>query len=157
MEKPELEWLAEQARQHMRIVEIGSYKGRSTVALAANTHGIVVAVDDFYGPREIEMLGRESIYDTFLRNTADFCNVCVVKANHAELPDPGFAPDMVFIDGGHEYEAVARDISYWLPRLAPGGLLCGHDFTWFEGVARAVRELVPGFEVAPNTSIWFRE
>ncbi len=155
MNEAELTWLAMQARRHMRIVEIGSYKGRSTVALAGNTHGLVVAVDDFYGPREIELAGRDSIYDQYLKNTAGLANLHTIRCNHHDLPDPGFAPDMVFIDGGHEYENVAADVLYWLPRMAKGGLLSGHDYGWADGVTKAVEELVPGFSVAPGGSIWY--
>ncbi len=35
--------------------------------------------------------------------------------------------DLVFIDGDHSYEAAKRDIEMWLPKVKPGGILCGHD------------------------------
>jgi hypothetical protein len=153
MEPAELTWLAEQAATHKIIAEIGSYKGRSTRALADNTAGLVIAIDDFYGPREIELSGRPDIYNQFLHNTAGLTNLVVIKANHRDLPNPEFVPDMVFLDGAHEYEAVRQDILYWLPRTA--GLLAGHDFGWCPGVDQAVRELLPNFQVAPGTSIWY--
>lgn len=155
MEPAELAWLAEQAAQHRLIVEIGSFKGRSTRALADNTSGLVVAVDDFYGPREIEYDQRHRIYEQFLANTADLTNIAVIKANHRDLPEPEFVPDMVFIDGAHEYDAVKTDILFWQSRIAKGGLLCGHDYTWCAGVKKAVDELFgEGATLAPNTSIW---
>ena len=153
MEPAELTWLAEQAALHKIIVEIGSFKGRSTRALADNTDGLVIAIDDFYGPREIELAGRNDIYNQFLINTAGLSNLAVVKANHRDLPNPEFVPDMVFLDGAHEYDAVKQDILYWLPRTT--GLLAGHDFGWCPGVDQAVRELLPNFQIAPGTSIWF--
>ena len=52
---------------------------------------------------------------------------------------------MVFIDGGHEYEEVKRDILIWKERLRPGGLLCGHDVSW-PGVRKALTELVPNWK-----------
>lgn len=156
MEPPELTWLAEQAAKHRVIVEIGSFKGRSTRALADNTKGVVIAIDDFHGPREIELNNRHTIYETFLHNMKGLKNVVVVKADHRDLPEPDFQPDFVFIDGGHEYAAVKADIQYWLPRIAKGGLIAGHDYTWFEEIRIAVKELLPNAEVAPRTSIWFQ-
>lgn len=155
MTPPEIVWLAEQADTHRLIVEVGSYKGRSTRALADNTDGLVIAVDDFIGPREIEVANRDLIYQTFLHNMEGLTNVVVIKANHRSLPEPEFTPDFVFIDGAHEYEAVKADIQYWLPRIAKGGLIAGHDYTWFEEVRLAVRELLPRAEVAERTSIWY--
>jgi predicted O-methyltransferase YrrM len=158
MERPEIIWLAEQASKHKVIAEIGSYMGRSTRALADNTSGIVYAIDDFQGPREIEVANRDLIFDQFLSNMAGFeGRLNVIRANHRELPAIDFRPDMVFIDGAHEYEGVKADIDFWLPRMAPKGLICGHDYQWFEGVRQAVHEVFPNFRVADGTSIWYVE
>src|SRR5262249_26324799 len=54
-----------------------------------------------------------------------------------------------FIDGGHEFDTVRRDIESVRPRLARETLLLFHDYNpSFPGVQRAVDELVrsdPGF------------
>lgn len=160
MEPAELTWLAAQASRHDVIAEIGSYKGRSTRAMADHTRGVVVAIDDFQGPREIEMLSRHRIFDDFADNMRGLeTRLRVIKADHRRLLNVDFQPDMVFIDGAHEYEAVKADIEFWLPRLRPRGLICGHDFLpeHFPSVCRAVRELLPDHGVVPNTSIWYQE
>ena len=36
--------------------------------------------------------------------------------------------DCVFLDGAHDYLSVSRDICHWLPKVRPGGLICGHDY-----------------------------
>jgi len=46
---------------------------------------------------------------------------------------------MVFVDGGHTYADVKRDILTWWPPLAPDGLLCGHDWNW-DAVQAAVTD-----------------
>lgn len=160
MEPAELEWLADQASKHSCIAEIGSYLGRSTRALADNTRGIVYAIDDFQGPREIEMLSRHTIFDRFIENMVGLeGRLNVIRADHRKLPPLDFFPDMVFIDGAHEYEAVKADIQFWLDRLDSPGLICGHDLLpqHFPGVCRAGEELVPDYKVAPGTSIWYAE
>jgi predicted O-methyltransferase YrrM len=76
-----------------------------------------------------------------------------VRGMSGELASPRFSGHrfrMAFIDGDHSYEAVCRDIRNVMPRLAPGGWLCFDDaFSSYEGVDRAIRELVisdPGME-----------
>lgn len=65
-------------------------------------------------------------------------------------------PFFVFIDGDHNYEAVAEDIRTWRPLLAPGGILAGDDYSHeFPGVQRAVREAfgADGYRVHGTTWI----
>lgn len=37
--------------------------------------------------------------------------------------------DVLVVDAAHDYESVKRDIVAWLPRMKPGGLIIGHDYT----------------------------
>lgn len=36
--------------------------------------------------------------------------------------------DIVFVDGGHEYDEVTGDILGWLPHIGPGGFMAVHDY-----------------------------
>jgi len=36
--------------------------------------------------------------------------------------------DMVFLDGAHTGEDISQEIDFYLPRIRPGGMICGHDF-----------------------------
>jgi hypothetical protein len=36
--------------------------------------------------------------------------------------------DFVYIDANHAYDYVVQDIATWLPKVKPGGYLCGHDY-----------------------------
>lgn len=153
----ELEWLATQALSHERIVEIGSYLGRSTRALGDNTKGVVYAIDNFGGVQDMELPAaiRDNVFELFIYNNATLITagrVIPVLADHSQAQVP-ITPDMVFIDGDHHYEAVKRDIQIWLPRLQKGGLLCGHDIQ-FKQVAQAVKETVGSYKVGKGTTIW---
>ena len=155
----ELTWLAKQARKHQKIVEIGSYMGRSTRAMGDHTTGIVAAIDDFKGPRDMNLpeFMRDGVAEAFVWALGDLLTsgrVSMMVADHATA-DVNFSPDMVFIDGSHIHEDVLRDITTWKKRLATGGLLCGHDYTNMEDVSRAVNELIDRPKVVKGTSIWY--
>jgi predicted O-methyltransferase YrrM len=157
MTEEELSWLASEAKRHSCIVEIGSYLGRSTRALADNTDGIVYAVDDWRGPQmwELSSAECESLYQDFLRNVADLIDagkVIPVRADHRTL-DVSIRPDMVFIDGSHIYRDVLGDILFWKERTKDGTLICGHDAN-FRDVRKAVMEAFGTIEVAESTEIW---
>lgn len=52
--------------------------------------------------------------------------------------------DLVFIDASHGYKYVVADILAWIPKVSPGGIICGHDyFPEQEEVKKAVDEIFP--------------
>jgi predicted O-methyltransferase YrrM len=160
----ELEWLADQAGKHSRIVEVGCWVGRSTRALADNTIGLVYAVDTFEGSEEHQKFLKDKptgwILKRFLENLHGCSNVHPVISTSLEAADNlainAQQFDMIFIDANHDYAHVREDILAWMPLLLPGGLLCGHDYgpNWPE-VAKAVDELIPDVQIGAN-QIWFR-
>jgi hypothetical protein len=145
----ELTWLSAKAATMGSIVEIGSFRGRSSYALAQACPGWVYCVDPWTD---------EVFADWQSGVGSQFDNVVPVRHYSPEagelIPDP---VDMVFVDGAHDYDSVAEDIMYWQTRARV--LLCGHDYTTvagaaFPGVRQAVEELVPSFTVIPDTWIW---
>ena len=62
--------------------------------------------------------------------------------------------DFVFLDASEAYEGVKEDITNWLPKVKPGGILAGHDYypegyyDWFPGGKNAVNELISDFETS---------
>ena len=53
--------------------------------------------------------------------------VPMIAKSHVVARDWTTALGLVFIDGGHSYEAVVTDYKCWHPHLLPGGFLIFHD------------------------------
>lgn len=176
MEESELAWLIEQAHTRRRVVEIGSWKGRSMKALALSVLGTAYSVDNWMevlptDPRrkrdldvvEVVEKGSAALRAEFFRNLAPEIGSgkCVPLGVESVSGPPllkrrldGCKVDMIFIDGDHEYVSVKQDIQIWRPLLEEGGLLCGHDYQW-RGVYTAVAELLPNHRFLHDTKIWY--
>lgn len=147
----ELAWLAEMASTKKLIAEIGSYKGKSTKAMAWNSPAIIHCIDTFErGSRTEFEANLKKEFDTekmYIHNLTS--SLAAKKLNHLRF-------DMIFIDADHDEESVKTDIQSWLPLLAENGLFCGHD-CWPEdsnnGVHKALTELKIPYEIAVD-SIW---
>ena len=66
--------------------------------------------------------------------------------------------DFVYIDGDHEFKAIAIDISDWIHKIRVGGIICGHDFRRYVDHLRArchVQEVVCAYNVAYHIKPWF--
>lgn len=163
----ELAWLREQAATRYVIVEIGTWKGRSTAALAEGSPGVVFACDHFRGsPSERRTTMIEAASGTLCRqaldNLADYIAVgrlFVIEGPISRTFLSGLGDilrhrqaDMIFIDGSHDSPDVVRDIQMSMKVLKPGGLLCGHDRRLL-GVHSALDELVPDWKEGAG-SIW---
>ena len=159
MFKGELEWLYNTALTMKSIVEIGSWKGRSTHALLSGCSGPVIAVDTFKGleaePSHItsQQAKQFNIYSILKQNVGHFPNLMVMKME-SKRAAKFFKPksvDMIFLDGSHDYWEVRQDIISWLPICKV--LLCGHDYDNCLGVNNALRDLKVGIKKV-EFSIW---
>lgn len=168
MSVAELQWLAKTAADKKIIVEIGSWKGRSTKALTT-CPGIIYAVDHWMGSAgdatypEAQKIGQSAMFDIFRANLSEEIasgKVVPVMADSEEALGKVLAilgsekADMVFIDADHKYDSIRKDIQLWRQILSDTGVLCGHDYQQgAPGVKRAVHELVPAFKIG-HGSIW---
>ena len=154
-------------------VEIGVHKGMlSGRLLAANGHmflhmvdpwedvgGTYHQTDDFIARYTQEQ--HESAMAKALAHVAPFEGRYKIHRMTSEQAAPLFEDgslDFVFIDGDHSYEACSQDIRLWWPKIKPGGLLSGHDYTDEKnyGVIRAVDEFVGERELRLGiNNTWF--
>jgi hypothetical protein len=122
-----------------QVVEIGSFRGRSTAILAsaAGLGVTVVAVDPHAGgdrgPQEIaddaELGHRDNAaFNANLDRAGVRERVRHVRLPsdeaHADVPGP---IDMLYVDGAHRYRPASRDIAGWGARVTPDGVMLIHD------------------------------
>ena len=139
---------------HSRIVEIGSFRGRSTTVLAlAATDGVeIVAIDPHAGndrgPQEIEGYADEAAQDhevfhaNLERAGVDDRVRHVRHFSRAALGEVEGDVDLLYIDGAHRYAPASEDIRVWGGRVAPGGTLLIHDSFSCVGVTLAIMRLL---------------
>ncbi len=129
------------------VLEIGSYCGRSAAIIGSackQNSGILFSIDHHAGSEEQqpgEQYFDPDLYDekmlsinTFplFRQTLSRAGledtvvpiVCTSKTAGRMWKTP---LSMVFIDGGHSFEAAHTDFLTWAPHIIPGGFLVIHD------------------------------
>jgi predicted O-methyltransferase YrrM len=138
------------------IVEVGSWKGKSTIWLAYGSKALgrekVVAIDPHAGTTEHRRLrGGTSTYDEFLQNLAlsgvsDWVTPIIGYSQEVAQGWVG-NPRLIFIDGSHEYGNVKQDFRLWFELLGNGGIIALHDCYFYkkplhEGPGRVVQRLL---------------
>jgi hypothetical protein len=120
-------------------VEIGSWKGKTAVMLglaAQQCGGSVYTIDHFQGN---EGTGRDKVaeqidlFSIFRRNLQQLnlwqnpVKPLIMDSISASKIFADGTIDLLFIDAGHQYDEIYKDIKIWLPKVKIGGIICGHD------------------------------
>lgn len=147
------------------IIEVGTWKGRSAIHMANvikanNLNCRIYCVDTWLGALEfwtshkdtpernlLQKNGYPQIYYQFLSNVVHnkcqdiilpFPNTSTCAAKY--FAKQNITPQLIYIDGSHEYEDVIRDLEMYYSLLSPGGMMFGDDYYNFNGVQKAVGE-----------------
>jgi len=131
------------------VLEVGSWLGRSTIAMASEAVR-VHSVDWHKGDPHS---GGQDTLVPFIRNLERHGVRDKVVIHAAKLEDvaPVFraaAFDLVFLDAFHSRKAVEDDIAMIMPMLAPSGRLAFHDYgraMAIGGIPFGVTEAVDAF------------
>lgn len=132
-----------------KLVELGSFQGRSSVAIAAvlPPESVLYCVDHFQGSEEHKQwnLDVSNLLEAFTSNIERFGvkdKIYTLSMSTTEAAQK-FEPesvDLVLVDAAHDYDSVKADLLHWYPKLKPGGYLFCDDYQpeW-PGVMRAVK------------------
>lgn len=159
-----------------RVLEIGSYRGGSTVAIghAARLQQLEVFCLDIWSEYQQQsdfvnmdktQLNDMGILAEFVKNTSFIKDRLFMLRGGASTFSQILGRNLfslVFIDGAHDYYSVVDDIISALKVIEPEGILCGHDYhSAGVDVKKAVHDVIMKSEtiavkgVIASTSIWF--
>lgn len=145
------------------IVEVGTWKGASAIHMAQVVQKLrlptrIICIDTWLGSAELILdaqwraslrpkSGYPQLYFTFLTN------VIVNQLTHVIIPLPldsgsaaqvlsakGIRPDLIYIDGGHQYDTVLHDLRLFWTLLKDTGVLIGDDYVIWPEVTRAAND-----------------
>ncbi len=137
-----------------RIVEIGSFRGRSTIvlAMAASAGTEIVAIDPHAGndrgPQELDgyaaaagddhVMFESNLAAAGIRDRVTHIREFSDRAH--QLVDGEI--DVLYVDGAHRYGPASADIRHWGARVKQGGALLVHDSFSSIGVTGAIMRVL---------------
>jgi hypothetical protein len=121
-------------------VEVGVKEGKYSAAILARWHGrLLISVDPWSEAPAEEYVDKANVsqaqHETFLATTrarlapfGDRSAIWRMRGDEAAAQIPDWSLDFVYIDARHDYSSVLEDLAVWFPKVAPGGVLAGHDY-----------------------------
>ena len=149
-------WLTEAQARRLRtraaearglVVEIGSFRGRSTIVLAAAAPQVVAIDPHAGGDRGPQEIGADAArgaedHEAFTANLARAGvadRVRHVRRPSAQAFDAVDGPvALLYVDGAHRFGPARADLAGWGARVAPGGAMLVHDAFSSVGVTLAL-------------------
>ena len=147
-----------------RVVEVGSWQGRSAYVLASlcrDRGARLYCLDTFRGcpGRPLSIYAEAERDPDFIRhiraNLAEFGTTVEIVPGDSQVTFREIGScDLVFLDGDHDSPGFDADVANAWSRLRPGGILCGHNFgdAEYPDVQRVVTRWFP--EVTTVGSVW---
>lgn len=142
-----------------KFVELGVWCGRSATYMATKIKesGKSIqfdAVENFSRSFSLtERMTRAFIGQTGLQ---DYINLRVMHQMEAVSLYDDASLDFVFVDSDHSYEGTRDALAAYLPKVKPGGMLAGDDYSpkRFPWVVSAVDEVLPGRSLVGAVFTW---
>jgi predicted O-methyltransferase YrrM len=151
------------------IVEIGSFKGKSTVYLALGSkygnNVKVYAIDPHTGKGEYSSVFGETLtFKEFSQNIenarVEDVVIPMVMTSEQAAKKFGHKVELIFIDGGHDWISVWQDFNMWYPMIVEHGIIAFHDTVGWPGPKRIAKCLAHSTVFRKSgivDSIWYAE
>lgn len=146
-------------------VEVGVWKGMSACFMAVEiiNSGKKIKFDcvDTWGfvetSSEIQESQFESLFEVFKSNidpVKDQINIVKSLSWEGAKNYDDNSLDFVFIDAGHDYDSVMKDLNAWYKKIKGGGIIAGHDYHYDVGVYHAVNEYFNNTNITQIGACW---
>lgn len=157
------------------VIEIGSWEGKSTIAIANAAYPEnVIAIDTWKGNLSEEdhptvaIAQGKDVFKSFKKNIEKNTkgNVEPIQTDcHVWEENYDKPIKFVHIDAAHDYDSVKKTIENLKDKVVKGGIMCGDDIKSAHmgredlkgGVERAVKELLPEYKQIENFWYWIKE
>ena len=149
------------------IVEAGSLFGLSsyTWSTSVNSTAQIYCIDPWVREQWIVDLVETKTpscpvfsFEAFCHYTAGLKNITPIKGYSPEIVKDWSSPiDIYFDDAIHHNPILRVNLRFWLEKIKPGGIICGHDYSaeWPDVIKEATliaREL--GVEIRVVGTVW---
>jgi hypothetical protein len=148
-------------------VELGSWTGRSAAycvveLLNRQKLGEFYCVDSWKGETtiaydQVVVQDLRSIFRKNVKPVLKHINMLSMMSWNAAKKFQDDSVDFCYVDAGHSYEAVTKDLKAWWPKMRSGAMFGGDDYTkGYPGVQQAVWDFfVPlGIKVRRSGRCW---
>jgi hypothetical protein len=138
--------------------EIGVLKGDYSQVLCHYIPGVKLKLIDPWGAfgRQTTSQRAEGYFQRAKQKLVSYPEVEFIRKGSLDAVKdvPNNSLDFVYIDQMHEFDPVMMDLIQWTPKVRPGGIVAGHDYSnvYFQfGVILAVR----AYTYAHNIHNWY--
>jgi len=132
-------------------VRLGTY---SALLCQCNPELQLLSIDPYIPYRRHTIESMNHTYEKAKANLAPYNATLIRKTSVEASKDvPNESLDFVYIDAMHEFDPVIEDIIHWVPKVRRGGIVAGHDYSYYYqgGVILAVQ----AYTRAHNINPWY--
>lgn len=115
------------------IVELGSWKGKSSIWLAKGCKNFITCIDHFEGDDgTLKKFGKTNTFSEFLQNI-EKCNVknkiqiIIADTKSAVNGFKNNSISLLYIDTAHDYKNVKEEYNQWIDKIKDDGIIVFHD------------------------------
>jgi MMP 1-O-methyltransferase len=140
MDSPDMEWLfntAKSIKENGLVVELGSWKGRSSCSISLGLNNAkLFCIDTWNGNlNQLAVHYAEKgsgAYNDFITNCQTVAKrvpfILACDSSQAAVLFENESIDWLFIDSDHSPEGIERDLKAWIDKVKPNGIISGHDW-----------------------------